>query len=256
MENPVKLLVVEDDMIIAAKVSMQLTKLGYEVTGIVPRGEEAILHVSDNRPDIILLDINLKGELDGIATAHAVHRMWDIPIIYVTANTDEATFARARETRPYAFIAKPIKNIDLQRAIELTISRIADEPAKPARNSDDRATDSLEADGDTPFVLNDRIFVRHKDRMVRITIGEILYIEADRNYCHVFTTDKGYTLTIALKAMEDKLPARHFLRVHRSYVVNLLRIDEVGENHIGMAGKTIPLSHLLRDDLLKRIQTI
>jgi DNA-binding LytR/AlgR family response regulator len=256
MEIPVKLLVVEDDMIIAAKISMQLTKLGYEVTGIVPRGEEAVRHVDENRPDIILLDINLKGALDGIQTAHAIHRLWDIPIIYVTANTDEATFNRAKETRPYAFIAKPIKNIDLQRAIELTISRIANKPVAPATNSEESLTDSPEADSDAPFVLNDRIFVRYRDKMVRIVIGEILYIEAERNYCHIVTTDKEYLLTTTLKLMEDKLPARQFLRIHRSYVVNLLRIDEVGENHLGIAGKSIPLSHLLREDLLKRIQTI
>ena len=69
METPVKLLIVEDEMIIGAKISMQLTHLGYEVTGILPRGEEAILHVEENKPDIILLDINLKGKIDGIETA-------------------------------------------------------------------------------------------------------------------------------------------------------------------------------------------
>lgn len=255
MDTPVKILVVEDDMIIAANISLQLTNLGYEVVGIESRGEAAIRHVEENQPDIVLLDINLKGTIDGIETAHAIHSLWDIPVIYVTANTDEATFERAKKTRPYAFIAKPIKNIDLQRAIELTISRIADEPAKTA-GSDEPATTRPEAAGDTPFVLNDRIFVRHKDKMVRITINDILYIEAERNYCHIITTDKEYLLTTTLKMMEDKLPTRQFLRVHRSYMVNLLRIDEVSENHLGIAGKTIPLSHLLRDDLLKRIQTI
>ena len=79
--NPITLLIVEDDMIIAAKISMQLTNLGYEVTGIVPRGEEAIQHVANNPPDIVLLDINLKGTLDGIETAKAILKQADIPII-------------------------------------------------------------------------------------------------------------------------------------------------------------------------------
>lgn len=244
---PVKLLVVEDDMIIAAKISMLLTKLGYEVTGIVPRGDEALQHVLETPPDIVLLDINLKGLPDGIATAHALHEIAEIPIIYVTANTDEATFNRAKATRPYAFIGKPIKNIDLQRAIELTISRMADEHRQ--------ASEPGPADHE-PFVLNDRIFVRHKDRMVKLVIDDILYIEADRNYCHIYTATSEYVLTTTLKTMEEKLPTRYFLRIHRSFLINLRQVDEVAENHVVINQKTVPLSHLLRDELLKRLKMV
>lgn len=247
MDTPIKLLIVEDDMIIGAKISMQLTLLGYEVTGIVPRGEEAIMHVEENQPDIVLLDINLKGTFDGIETAQAMQKIADIPIIYVTANTDEATFNRAKETRPYAFIAKPIKNIDLQRAIELTISRIAE-------NKTPVATE--EPSEDMPFILSDRIFVRHKEKMVKLFIAEILYIEAERNYCRIFTKNKEYLLSTTLKIMEEKLPTHHFIRVHRSFMVNLTQIDEVAENHVIVAHKAVPLSNSLRDELLKRIQTI
>ncbi|MVM38486.1 response regulator [Spirosoma sp. HMF3257] len=245
MDTPLKLLVVEDDMIIAANIALQLSKLGYEVSGIVPRGEEAILHAETNRPDLILLDISLKGSLDGIDTAHAIHQRWNIPIIYVTANTDEATFARAKKTHPYAYIAKPIRAIELQRAIELAVSRLADEPPTAAHPAPD-----------APFVLSDRIFVRHREKIVKIFIADILYVEADRNYCHLYTATKEYLLTTTLKVMEDKLPANFFVRVHRSYLANLAQVDEVGEGHIGIGGKTIPLSHLLRESLLKRIQTI
>lgn len=245
MDTPLKLLVVEDDMIIAATIALQLSKLGYEVSGIVPRGEEAILHAKTNRPDLILLDISLKGALDGIDTAHAIHQQWNIPIIYVTANTDEATFNRAKKTRPYAFISKPIRAIELQRAIELAISRLADEPPTSAHSV-----------SDAPFVLSDRIFVRHREKIVKIFIADILYVEADRNYCHLYTANKEYLLTTTLKVMEDKLPVAYFVRVHRSYLANLTQVDEVGDGHIGIKGKTIPLSHLLREALLKRIQTI
>jgi DNA-binding LytR/AlgR family response regulator len=249
VDTPVRLLIVEDEMLIAAKISLQLTKLGYEVTGIVPRGEEALRHVKENRPDIILLDIHLKGQLDGIQTAQAMQEMGDIPVIYVTANIDEATFNRAKATRPYAFIAKPIKNIDLQRAIELTISRMAD---NHYQTNDPEPT---AAEG-TPFILSDRIFVRYKEKMVKIFIEDILYIEADRNYCRIFAKGKEYVLATTLKVMEEKLPVRHFQRVHRSFMVNLAQIDEVAESHVLIARKIIPLSHTLREDLLKRIQTI
>jgi DNA-binding LytR/AlgR family response regulator len=249
--NPIiKLLIVEDDMIIAAKISMQLTALGYEVTGIIPRGEEAIRHIEDNKPDIVLLDINLKGTLDGIETAQKMLKMGEIPIIYVTANTDEATFNRAKETRPYAFISKPINNRDLQRAIELTVSRIAEKTAVSVKDIHDVLTD------ETPFILSDRIFVKHKEKMVKIVIADILYIEAERNYCRIFTKNKEYLLSTTLKIMEEKLPARQFVRVHRSFVVNLSQVDEVSESHVIINQKAVPLSNSLRDDLLKRIQMI
>jgi DNA-binding LytR/AlgR family response regulator len=249
MKTPIKLLIVEDDMIIAAKVSMQLTNLGYEVTGIVPRGEEAIRHVEDNIPDIVLLDINLKGILDGIETAQAIHKFADVPIIYITANTDEATFNRAKSTRPHAFISKPIKNLDLQRAIELTISRI-EETSAPKNEIE------IEHLENAPVILSDRIFVKYKEKMVKVFLSEILYIEAERNYCRVYTKSKEYLLSTTLKIMEDKLPPRDFIRVHRSFIVNLMQVDEVTENHVSINQKSVPLSIQLREDLLKRIQTI
>lgn len=248
MDTLIKILVVEDEMIIGAKISMQLTSLGYEVTGILPRGEEAIIHVEENKPDIVLLDINLKGKLDGIETALQMQKLGNIPIIFLTANADEATFNRAKASKPYAFISKPYKQLDLQRAIELTISRMAENETglQVEDNKDD----------DQPFILSDRIFVRHREKMVKIIVAEILYIEAERNYCRIFTKNKEYLLSITLKTIEEKLPGRIFLRTHRSYIINLAHIDEVAEGHVIIAQKAIPLSAGLKDQLLQRIQTL
>lgn len=248
MDTLIKILVVEDEMIIGAKISMQLTSLGYEVTGILPRGEEAIIHVEENKPDIVLLDINLKGKLDGIETALRLQKLADIPVIFLTANSDEATFNRAKVSKPYAFISKPYKQLDLQRAIELTISRMAENETGPPveENRDD----------ERPFILSDRIFVRHKEKMVKIIVAEILYIEADRNYSRIFTKNKEYLLCITLKTIEEKLPGRLFLRTHRSFVVNLAQIDEVTDGYVIIAQKAIPLSAGLKEQLLQRIQTL
>ncbi len=248
MENLIKILVVEDEMIIGAKISMQLTGLGYEVTGILPRGEEAILHIDENKPDIILLDINLKGKLDGIETALEIQKSANIPIIYLTANSDEATFNRAKITKPFAFISKPFKQLDLQRAIELTISRMAE-------NETGAAAEPAEGE-DQSFILKDRIFVRHKEKMVKVLISDILYVEADRNYSRIFTGIKEYLLSITLKTIEEKFPPGLFLRIHRSYIVNMAHIDEVAESHVTIMQKPIPLSAGLKEQLMERIQTL
>jgi len=248
MDTLIKILVVEDEMIIAAKISMQLTSLGYEVTGILPRGEEALVHMEENKPDIVLLDINLKGRIDGIETAALMQQRNNIPIIYLTANSDEATFNRAKPTRPYAFISKPFKQLDLQRAIELAISRMA-------ANSNEVPIEN-KSDEEQPFILSDRIFVRHKEKMIKIMVADILYMEADRNYSRIFTKQKEYLLSVTLKNIEEKLSMQLFMRIHRSYIINLSHIDEVAEGHLIIDQKPIPLGTGMREQLMQRIKTL
>jgi DNA-binding LytR/AlgR family response regulator len=248
MEHKVKILVVEDEMIIAAKISMQLTSLGYEVTGILPRGEEAILNMAENKPDIVLLDINLKGKIDGIETAVQMQQRHNIPIIYLTANSDEATFNRAKHTKPAAFISKPFKQLDLQRAIELTISRMGGNET----DSDPAATNGEER----PAIMSDRIFIRHKEKMVKIMLADILFLEADRNYSRIFTREKEHLLCVTLKTIEEKLSTQQFMRIHRSYLINIAQVDEVTESHVMIAKKVVPIGAGMREQLLKEMQTL
>ena len=94
MNSPFKILIVEDEMIIGANISLQLSKLGYEVTGIISKGEDALNHVLQNHPDMIIMDIQLKGKMDGVDTALAIQRESPLPIIYLTANSDDEHFKR------------------------------------------------------------------------------------------------------------------------------------------------------------------
>lgn len=247
MSTPVKIVIVEDEMIIAANISLQLSALGYEVTGIIPRGEEALEHVKQNKPDIVLMDIQLKGELDGIETVRLMQQEQDIPVIYLTANADDAHFAKAKDTHPYAFISKPFKKLDLQRAIELTINHIQSEKIE---------TSIANIQSGSPFVLSDCIFVRHHEKMVKVIIKDILYIEAERNYCRIHTNEKQYLLATTLKDMDEKLPKKHFIRVHRSFIVNVSQIQEIATSHIVIGKKAIPVSKALKEELLTRLQTI
>ena len=182
-------------------------------------------------------------------------KLYNIPIIYLTANADEAHFNRAKETHPYAFISKPFKKLDLQRAIELTVDRITME--KSAENGEkDNGQDSSINENTTDLILNDRIFVRHNEKMLKIDIKDIYYIEADRNYCRIFSQGREYLLVMTLKDIDEKLPQNHFLRIHRSYIINISQIDEVAGTHVVISKKAIPMSKAMRTELLKRLQTI
>ncbi len=252
MKNPLRILIVEDEMVIGANISLQLSKFGYEVTGLVPRGEEALVHFRGNQPDIVLLDISLKGNIDGIQTAEIMQKEHDIPVIYLTANDDDAHFNRAKSTHPFAFISKPYKNMDLKRAIELTASRL--QPDAHSENDNTPVSHSIK--DKSSFVVTDSIFVRNHEKMVKIVVKDIYYIEAERNYCRIYSKNKEYMLVMTLKDLIAKLPQEHFVRVHRSYIVNVGLVDEVALSHVAVAQKAIPLSKSYRGDLLKRLQTI
>jgi len=244
MSENTRILIVEDDMIIASNLSLQLSKLGYEVCGIETRGEEAIQHARDNIPDIILMDVQLKGAIDGVETARKIRQHRPIPIIFLTANSDDATFARAKETNPYAFISKPFNKVNLQRTIALVVENMKDEVAE------------VNPDQTVAEVLDDRIFLRHRGLMVKLMFEDILFLEAQRNYCQVLTINKSYMVVSSLKQLEDKLPSTVFIRVHRSFLVNLSAIDALGEKHLEIKGKVIPVSKTYKELLMQRIKTL
>ncbi len=244
MRSKTRVLIVEDDMIIAANISLQLSKLGYEITGIESRGEEALIHSRLNTPDLVLMDINLKGSIDGIETAYSMQTTTDIPIVYITANNDEATFEKAKKTHPFAFIPKPIN----MRALHRTLSLVEEQINKRNKTGDEKE-EIIE-------FLNDRIFIRHHGQMVKLLLDDILFLEADRNYCQIVTAKQSYLLTATLKVMQDKLPNSIFVRVHRSYIVNITRLDVVAESHVEINRKVIPLSKSYKEALLKHLQTI
>ncbi|MET6989486.1 LytR/AlgR family response regulator transcription factor [Sediminicola arcticus] len=247
MGEVIKILIVEDEMLIAANISLQLQNLGYEIGGIFPRGEEALAHLKEHRADIVLLDIQLKGTLDGIETAEKIKELYNLAIIFLTANTDDLHFRRAKNTHPHAFISKPFKKLDLQHAIELTASNHL-QPMRP--------NNSLPKAANSPIMLEDRIFVRHNDKMVKIIIKDIQYIEAERNYSRIYCCNKSFLLVITLKEMDKKLPQEHFIRIHRSFVINLSQVDEVANTHVVISKKAVPLSKTYRKNLMERLQTI
>ncbi|MCI0497772.1 MAG: response regulator [Thermoplasmata archaeon] len=119
--NDVRIIVVEDERIVAKDIVRRLQRLGYSVPGIASSGEEAIHETEMHHPDLILMDIKLKGGMDGIEAASRILEHYDIPIIYVTAYADEPTLERAKETRPFGYIIKPFEDRDIYSTIEMAL---------------------------------------------------------------------------------------------------------------------------------------
>ncbi|MCB0632825.1 MAG: LytTR family transcriptional regulator DNA-binding domain-containing protein [Lewinella sp.] len=237
----IKVLIVEDEMIVAKDIAYYLEELGCEVCGLLMEGEQVLPFLDKEVPDIILMDIMLKGKLDGISTVHLIRKHYKVPIIYLTANTDDQSFELAKATQPFAFIEKPFKKKALKRTFELLIEQISHE----------RTT------GADSFILQDRIFVRENNNvMVKINLEEILYIEAERAYCQINTAEKSHLITSSLSNLEQKLSSPFLMRVHRSYLVNLRQIDRIEENRITIGSKNITVSRSYWKDFLNRVKII
>lgn len=121
--NPIQILVVEDEVIVAQDIAGRLKKLGYAVTATVSSGEEAIQKAIENPPDLVLMDIVLKGDMDGVTAADKIRTNRNVPTIFLTAYADDKTLQRAKLTDPFGYIIKPFQQNDLRVAIEIALHR-------------------------------------------------------------------------------------------------------------------------------------
>ena len=121
--RPLTVLVVEDERVVSRDLQQQLVRLGYEVPQTAASAEEAIALAAERCPDLVLMDIHIEGERDGIQTATLLRERFEVPVVYLTAWADEATVARAKLTQPYGYLIKPIKPGELRTTLELALHR-------------------------------------------------------------------------------------------------------------------------------------
>lgn len=121
MEQNTKVMLVEDEAILALQLKDLLKQMGHSVTAICASGEAALESVETAPPELILMDINIQGEMDGIETARCIHERHDIPVIFMTAHSETNTIARAKTVEPYGYLLKPVNPKELQIAVEVAL---------------------------------------------------------------------------------------------------------------------------------------
>jgi DNA-binding LytR/AlgR family response regulator len=237
----IKILLVEDDWIIARDMAYSLQDFGFEIAGTVDSGEEALVQIKALNPDLVLLDISLAGEMTGIDVAQKL-KAEQVPFIFLTALADAATIKKAKFSEPYAYLVKPVNPESLYSTIEITLHNAMNkkeaEPTPPLKEG---------------LTIEGSIFVKSKNRLLKIFLKEILWVEASDIYSMVVTSDSRHLLTSSLKAVEDKFPGANFTRVHRSYIVNLDKIDAIEENELVIGEHRIPVGKTFRENLMKRL---
>lgn len=224
----ISILIVEDEPLITATIETALQKQGYKVIGDADSFKSAIQEIESHIPDLVLLDIQLEGERDGIILAAELDKR-QIPYLFLTSQTDPATIDRIKEVNPAGFIAKPFTEAGLRSNIELAWHQLQENTPPPA------------------------LILRANGRTHKIPQDDILYLKAYDNYCYVATKSELYLTPITLKKVGSQLDPKVFARTHRSYVVNLNHVTSIAQNSLFIGETEVPLSSRRRQEIVPQL---
>ena len=249
--SKINILVVEDESIVSKDIQNSLKKLGYNIVGATATGEEAIALAEETKPEIILMDIMLKGEMSGIEAAIKIKEKLSIPIIYLTAYADESTLNKAKITEPYAYILKPFKEIDLHTSIEMALFK----HKKQMELIKERDLLYSIVEGKDTSNL---IFVKSNSRLIQVKTSNVYFVEALKDYVVINTDSAKYTIHSTMKDMQKKLSNSEFMRVHRSYIVRIDKIAIIDHSNLIIEDnkKVIPIGGSYKDELSRRLNMV
>jgi PAS domain S-box-containing protein len=368
-----KILVVEDESIVAKDIQNTLIKLGYDVPATASNAAAAYDKLDEIQPDLVFLDIKLKGDVDGIQIAERIKDAYDIPVIFLTSFVDKQTLDRAKVTEPYGYLVKPFSEPDLQTTVEMALYKFQKD--KETRNSKERFESALiniedailildtnyrinfmnpmgesltgygnesgqgtdifsvlkleNETGSTltreqlseqirkgnvfelkdggvasartgssfkaditcspvrdekdvligyalvvrkagsesnskpstaasesnmePMIIQNSFFVKKGSMLVKVFLENISWIQAMDNYVIIQTGNEQFIIHSTMKDIESKLPTDKFLRVHRSYIIPIDKINVLDENTVLIGDKTIPVGKSYKDAFMNRL---
>lgn len=341
-----KILIVEDEAIIALDIEFCVKSLGYVVCGLCSDYSSAVDHIKKHKPDLVLLDINLNHSKSGIELANYLRLNHNIPYVFITAFNDEKTFNEALGSSPYGYITKPYQKEHLRNAISISLNKFAHSQdidfesvltilnqmkesavvvnaanqvvglnhcfqdqtgylIDDIRHSDFTGLFQAEANtnlgkltkrnkdllkvtyerfslnedreefflyqfknmpdlsaGKSPLttepetIADQYLFIKYNSDLHKVLFDDILWLEAMDNYVKIITAQKTFIASYYISEIEKKLPARFFIRTHRSYIVSFNKIERIIETGVVINEKTIPVSRGYRPLLLARINAI
>lgn len=238
-----KIGVVEDDAIIADLIVMNLQSMGYETCQPAMSYSETIAMIENERPDLLILDIRLQGSLDGIDVAKVIDEKFQIPYIFLSANTDGATLERAKETKPLTFLPKPFNKEVLYTTLEIAFSQL-----------NEKSSSTLTSKTEAHTFDQQVIFLKDGSQFRRVSLPDVLYINSEQNYLNIHLIEKRkLVIRAVLSDFLEQYPFPSLMRVHRSYAVNLRQVESFNREELTIGEHTIPLASTYRDEFMSRM---
>lgn len=235
----IKIGIVEDEVIIADTIISNLLDLGYEVTEPCLSYTQALAMLSEEQPDLILLDIQLAGKKTGIDVAKHLNQHYNIPFIFLTSNSDPITIKEAKAVHPHAYLVKPFNKDDLYAAIEIALS-----------NYNNKSTEVSSAHS---HELKDSIFLKKKGRYYAVRFEDILFVKSDHVYVEIQTKNDNFLVRSKLDDFVKKLAPIKMLQVHRRYFINLAHLSSINSNNVRLGEHEVPLNKIYKAQLMKII---
>lgn len=241
----VKIGIVEDETMIADTIQDALEDLGYDVAPPVVSYSRALNMVEHEKPDLVLLDIELAGKKDGIELATRITEDYDLPFIFLTSHSDPMTLDRAKAANPHGYLVKPFNPEDLYTSIEVALHNYARTHPERISEADDQATPAM--------VLKDALFIKQAQTYHKLLFDDIRYVKSDHVYVELHTPEKQFVVRNSLSNYMDLLPD-HFYRIHRSYLINLHHLEAIDAQDVVVMGRHLPIAKVYRSQLLEQIQ--
>jgi DNA-binding LytR/AlgR family response regulator len=239
----VKILIVEDESLVAMDMTDMLRRIGYDVLPAAYSYEEAVAHLDGSNPDLVLLDIQLGGEKTGLDLAKLISEKYRKPFIFITSHSDKATVSKAASLRPNGYLVKPFGQEDLFTSIEVALAGFSPE-VKPEQKDQQN------------WLISDSVFVKTDTRFVKLSVADIQYLESDGNYINIVTDRMKHIVRSSFSDFMINLPSEQFMQVHKSYAVHLQKIESLTHTEVRIGKATIPLSRNYKDELFERIKRI
>lgn len=239
MEKECKILIVEDEFLTINNLKKILIDEGYAVSGIARDVSEAMSVLNRKETDLVLLDINIQGDKDGTWLAEQIQNYYKIPFIFLTACNKKEIISRAVNYEPSGYIIKPFTQATIYSAIEVAISK--------EKHAFLEQQDRNE---------KDVFFIKEDGQYVRINISEILFAHSELKHVEIHLPGKRHVFRSNLSDFLNLLPRDMFFQSHRSYLINLKKINRINGNTVEINGNQIPLSSNQKTKLLKKLKII
>lgn len=244
-----RILIVEDELSIAENIQEILELLGYVNIDIANSANQCVKVIKKNRPDLIFMDIKLKGDKDGIELGEIVKQMVDAPLVYVTSYSDPTIIERAKRINPAGFIVKPFNTNDIHAIVEIVLYNKRTKPS-----SDSSAPKNTP---DNPYLVNDAVFIKADNSFERVAYDDIYFVEANGNMVTIYTKNREYSIRKSMKEIEEILPTLFFLRVQKSYILHLGQVESFNTKEIILkSGAVVQVGRQYYNSFLAKLNTI
>ena len=230
-----RILIVEDEPIVADDIAVCIEEMGHDLIEICNSADQALLALEEHDIDVVLLDIKIKGDRDGIQLAQLIRQKSNIPFIFISSLYDKATTIRAKNAEPSAYIVKPFKDEDIQVALNMALTKKQIAPIHESR------INQLD------------LFIRKKNSIIPLDFNEVFYVEASDNYSIFHLSNDQHTVSQTLKFVENILVDQGYWRIHKTFLVNLRKIDRIEHSVVFINGNPLPIGKAYKKSFMERL---